>query len=195
MLVETKFGPGNDWQEVVHEEAQLRFRGVIDRVDLKADGTPAIIVDYKTGRAGSYKGLDDDPIDGGRHLQLGIYSQAARHLAGSDGVASAYWFVSSGGGFQFAPKEPLDVGEPAVIDRLRRGVSTIADGIRNGIFPANPGDGLNQDGNPLNCAYCDFNSLCPSRRLQLWERKRNDEVLSAYLSLSTDVNAAPGEEG
>ena len=195
VLVETRFGAGNDWQEVVDEETQVRFRGAIDRVDLKADGSPSIIIDYKTGSPRSYKGLDIDPIDAGKHLQLGIYSLAAGHLAGSEGVASAYWFVSARGEFQFAPKKPVDVADPAVIDRLRRGVSTIAKGIRGGIFPANPGDGFNRDGNPVNCTYCDFNSLCPSRRLQIWERKKSDVVLSGYLSLSTDVEAPPIEEG
>ena len=195
VLVETRFGPGKAWPEVMDEETGIPFRGIIDRVDLKSDGSPAVIIDYKTGNANSFRGLDSDPIDSGRHLQLGVYSLAARHISGMDGAPAVYWFVSSGGGFRFAPASPLDVSTPDVMERFRRGVYTISEGIRSGVFPANPGSGTDQDGNPSNCSYCDFNSLCPSRRVQLWERKKSDGFLGGYLALSESDVAQQQEEG
>ena len=110
-------------------------------------------------------------------------------------MRAAYWFVTTGGKFQFAPSEPLDIGNPAVLRRFRQGISTIAEGIRGGVFPANPGGG-GQDENQSNCSYCDFNSLCLSRRVQLWSRKKNDGLLSGYLSLSAGVEReSEGEDG
>ena len=58
-------------------------------------------------------------------------------------------------------------------------------GIRGGVFPANPGP---PDRNkPANCRFCDFDSLCPARRADLWERKKADPLLSGYLALSLIV--------
>ena len=194
IVAETRFGDGEAWPEAVDEETGIRFRGVIDRVDFNADGTPALIIDYKTGKSDSYRGQDKDPIDRGRHLQLGVYSLASRHLLGSEKVRAVYWFLTSTGGFRFAPTEPLDISNPSVLRRFREGVSTVVEGIRGGVFPANPGSGTGQDGSPSNCSYCDFNSLCSSRRLQLWERKKNDELLSGYLSLAAGVESESVED-
>ena len=75
-------------------------------------------------------------------------------------------------------------------ERFRQGVTTIVGGIRGGVFPANPGPPGRQG--PVNCSYCDFNSLCPARRVDMWERKKSDESLSGYLSLSV-VNEEEGQ--
>ena len=32
--------------------------------------------------------------------------------------------------------------------------------------------------------FCDFNSLCPARRSDHWQRKKFDPLISDYLSLS-----------
>ena len=216
VMTEVRFGPGQAWPEAVLSlnsdgngdgETGIRFRGAIDRVDFREDGSPALIVDYKTGSRNPYRGLDDDPgseLRGGRHLQLAVYSLAARNVemglrAGSDGstlrqaqdspVRAAYWFATGGGGFRFSPGEPLDINDPAALDAFREGVASIADGIRKGVYPANPGSGSGPDGSPANCSYCDFNSLCPSRRQQLWERKKGDPLLSGFRSLSATAEA------
>ena len=98
-------------------------------------------MDYKTGSSRPYAGLKDDPIDKGKHLQLAVYSLAARRALGADAnVTAAYWFTSSRGGFALAPPEPLDIASEETLGRFQEGVSTIVSGIKSGLFPANPGE-------------------------------------------------------
>ena len=97
-------------------------------------------------------------------------------------MQAAYWFATTRGGFQLAPPSYFDINDGDVRERFREGVSAIMSGIRGGVFPANPGP---PDRNkPVNCRFCDFDSLCPARRADLWERKKADPLLSGYLALS-----------
>ncbi len=183
---EVKFGlPGGSWQEAVwnlSESERISFRGVIDRVDVSSDGRTALVIDYKTGSTWPYNGLENDPTDKGKKLQLGVYALAAqRGLANVENVSSAYWFVTTRGGFALAPKEPVDGSSDEVRGRLGEVVTSIVSGIRDGVFPANPGERTRFGFN--NCAFCDFDSLCPSRRDRLWESKRDHPLLSGYRDL------------
>ena len=187
--LEARFGMGgeNSWPAAewhLDDGSSIKFRGMIDRVDTDPAGGEALVLDYKSGGSSYYEGLKDDPIGKGRHLQLAVYSLAAQNALGpGTNVRAAYWFVSSRAGFRRMPPETLDVRSDAVQGRVREGVSTIVSGIRSGLFPANPGppDGM---GDFQNCRFCDFKSLCPSRRDLLWERKKNDPLLARYLELS-----------
>ena len=189
-IPEAKFGGGGEWQEATtlipsqSKDTKISFRGKIDRIDLNSDGDPALIVDYKTGKSdNSIRALNTDPIDKGRRLQLGAYSLAARRrFPQAETVPAIYWYVTERGEFKFAPTEPFDITDPETLKRFREGVSVIAEGIRGGVFPANPGP----QGWGNNCTYCDFNTLCLSRRFRLWERKKQDELVSGYLSLNDE---------
>ena len=64
----------------------LNFNGYIDRIDRSPDGKKAFVIDYKTGRAGSYKLTDDDPFVGGTKLQLPVYALAAARTLKSPGA-------------------------------------------------------------------------------------------------------------
>ncbi len=196
-IVETKFGQEEDWQEAVDEDTQISFQGRIDRIDLNASGNPTLIVDYKTGKPDSYRGLDNDPIDNGKRLQLSAYSLAVKQrFPHSESVPAIYWFINTEEKdpkkkFQPAPKNPLDINNPETLERFREGISAITQGIRGGVFPANPGP----QGWSNNCAYCDFNTLCQSRRLWLWEQKKSDPLVSGYLSLTGEGQApSDGED-
>ena len=181
--VETRFGFGNDTTEVADHQTGISFRGVIDRIDISSDGKKVLVIDYKTGSAEPYKGLDDDPIDRGRHLQLGVYSLAARELfPDATAVSAAYWFSTNRGRFQFVPTAYFNITDESVAERFRAGVAGITAGINAGLFPANPGP-LGQYG-PSNCQFCDFDSVCPARRSELWERKKSDTILSEYVQLA-----------
>ena len=187
--VETRFGFGGDSTEVIDPDSGVRFRGMIDRMDVSGDGKAALVVDYKTGRAEPYKGLDHDPIDKGRHLQLGVYSLAARALhPNATAVSAVYWFSTNRGRFQFIPVAHFNITDEFVAARFREGVTGILDGINAGLFPANPGPPGRYG--PSNCQYCDFDAICPTRRADLWERKKSDAALSGYLQL-----AEPDGEG
>ena len=185
--VELKFGTEGNTPTVTDAESPLRFRGQIDRVDLTADGRSVLVIDYKTGRPDYFRGLEKDAIDRGKHLQLAIYSLAAREIfPNAEQIRAAYWFATTRGGFRLLPSERFDLGDPQTLERFRQGVTAISDGIRGGAFPANPGP---PDRNKnANCTYCDFDAICPSRRADLWDRKKQDPLLSRYLEL------AEGEE-
>ncbi len=183
---EVRFGlPGGPWQEAVwslDRGEQVRFRGVIDRVDISSDARTALVIDYKTGSSRPYNGLENDPTDRGRRLQLGVYALAAqRGLDSADSVRSAYWFVTTRGDFALAPKEPLDGGSDEVRARLGEVVGEIVSGIRDGVFPANPGE--RDRGSFENCRFCEFDSLCPSRRDRMWNRKSGHQMLAGYRDL------------
>lgn len=180
--VEATFGFGGDTPEVADAETGLRFRGKIDRIDVSADGSSALVTDYKTGSARPYGALEKDPIDAGKRMQLGVYSLAARALVPGADVRAAYWFTTNRGEFRRAPSAAFDLGDKEVGKRFREGLTTIVSGIGAGMFPANPGPpGW---GGPENCVYCDFNSLCATRRVELWERKKSDPGVRDYLALA-----------
>ena len=190
VLVETSFGFDQNGPEIVDEETNLRFRGYIDRIDVSADGKSLTVVDYKTGRTDPYKNLDSDPIDRGKCLQLGVYSLAARSLVPeAASVRAAYWFTTNRSKFTFAPSGYFDLDESSTLERFRHGVSTIVSGIRQGVFPANPGPmvSFGQTSDYKNCHYCDFDSLCPARRATMWNSKKSDERLANYVSLSEEA--------
>ena len=184
---EARFGrDGDPWfaaELPVDGAPALKFRGVIDRVDTDSAGKNVLVMDYKTGSSSPYDGLKNDPIDKGKHLQLAIYSLAARNALGEDAnVTAAYWFTSSRGGFALAPPEPLDIADENTLGRFKEGVSVIVSGIKGGLFPANPGEP--DRGDFTNCRFCDFKSLCPSRKDTLWRRKKGYPLLADYLRLS-----------
>ena len=181
--VETRFGFGDDAIEVVDPHSGIRFRGIIDRIDISSDGKRVLVIDYKTGSERPYQNLNKDPIDQGRRLQLGVYSLAAQaRFPGAETVTAAYWFSTKRGEFKYAPAAHFNMTDESVTERFRQGVTSIVDGINAGLFPANPGS---PDGNgPSNCQHCDFDSLCPTGRSELWERKKSDTILSGYLGLA-----------
>lgn len=191
--VEAPFGMGDGSPEVVDEATGLRFRGIIDRVDISVDGKSVLVMDYKTGSPNPYGKLKDDPIDRGKRLQLGIYSLAAQCLSPeATRVQAGYWLASGRGGFKFAPPDYFDIDDEDTARRFRDGVTTAVSGIRQGIFPANPGKFWN--GSFENCRYCDFNSLCPSRRGYIWETKKGDEAVALYRLLAEGEQEDDGAE-
>ena len=178
--VEARFGVGGDSWEASEVELSdgrtVRFRGMIDRVDIDESGRRALVTDYKTGSITLYSGLNQDPLDGGRKLQLPVYSLATRQQMGNDVVVSAaYWFISSRSKFGLRPADPVKIDD--VSDRFKDVVAEITDGIGSGMFPANPGK------NSSNCKRCDFKDVCPSRRDALWTRKKTDSRLENYLKM------------
>ena len=173
----------------------VNFRGVIDRVDLSGDGGRVVVLDYKSGGVSAYRNMDADPLDGGARLQLPVYALAASSVlplphsgggesgeSGGDGqppeIQAAYWFVSDRG--KFERKEFALNSETQ--GRFGAVVGQIVGGIRQGVFPANPGP-AGRDGSE-NCRYCDFQRVCPTDRRRLWERKQNSPQAAPYLALA-----------
>ena len=167
--------PAVEWSSA--KTGTIRFRGIIDRIDVSPSGDAALVLDYKTGGTTEYTNMDKDPVRRGTRLQLPVYGLAARQFLGEEvKVKVAYWFVSSKGNFRTRPQKPAPIDD--MLDSFTDAVETITDCIGQGLFPANPGKG------GANCRYCDFKHLCPTRRVRDWERKRGDERLQDYVKMA-----------
>ena len=159
----------------------IRFRGVIDRVDIDPATGAALVVDYKTGGMSSYSGMKDDVVDRGRKLQLAVYALAIRRALGeSTTVKAAYWFVSSKGKFAFFPSPPEPI--ESFLQPFTEAATVIAQGVRSGLFPANPGKPSQRKFS--NCDFCEFDPVCMSRRDVHWQKKRADPRLAPYVGLA-----------
>ena len=190
---ELVFGALEESQGLVRFELNdgsvLELRGMIDRIDRSEDGQQLIVIDYKTG--GEFpKGseLKKDAIVGGRFLQLPIYAHAARQLYGLDDAApvqSAYWYITQRGEFKYNPVE----WDEANSKRFEEAINLIADNVRSGYFPANPG-GDHHRSLAENCAYCSFDAVCPADRRAHWQQIKLDPRLTDYVQLTE----GPAEE-
>ena len=175
----------------------LRYRGVIDRLDVSPDGKTALVLDYKTGGTGGYENMSNDPVRRGTRMQLPVYALAAQEIAERRGipvedVKAAYWFVSSRGGFVTRPSKPVHLNE--MLEPFDNVVETFKAGVHDGLFPANPG--MSRSTPTENCAHCDFDKICPprSRRWRTWDRKRkNDHRLADYVSMAVGGSVEDGQ--
>ncbi|MCY3921926.1 MAG: exodeoxyribonuclease V subunit gamma [Chloroflexi bacterium] len=161
----------------------LPLRGRIDRIDQSDGGDLIMVIDYKTGGEFPRKReLEEDPVVGGRYLQLPIYAVAARQLLESgvgDVVRSAYWYITERGGFAFNEVPWSDENSA----RFGSVVDLVIESIKQGRFPANPGEEYRRT-RGRHCAYCSFDAICPAERRRNWERIRLDPQLADYVELS-----------
>ncbi|HEY2429386.1 MAG TPA: PD-(D/E)XK nuclease family protein [Acidimicrobiales bacterium] len=158
----------------------VHFRGKADRVDEAVDGTLHVI-DYKTGKPrGEEKLSEDDPLLGGRKLQLPVYGEAARlfrHRPDADVIAE-YWFVSDAGGFA---RRGYRVTEE-VMARTGSTLDAIVGGIASGVFPNHPAAASTSPWNE--CWFCDPDNLGVTELRRSWERKRLDPALWGYAEMA-----------
>ena len=188
LAAELAFGlPGSGLEPVpmpLGDGRVVRFRGKADRVDEADDGT-LHVVDYKTGKFRREDRLrQDDPLLGGRRLQLPVYGLAARSFRGRPDapVKAEYWFVSAGAGDERMGYAVDDV----VLDRMGTTLAAVVDGIARGVFPNHPTAGSTSPWNE--CWFCDPDNLGVTDLRRAWERKRGDPALAGYAGL-----AEPGD--
>ena len=191
ILAEASFGLGPD-DEFDVAEVELadgrvvHFRGQVDRVDLSADGRRVRVVDYKTGRSKNYRrdlqgprGQPPvDPTAGGRRLQLPVYATAVAGRHPGAQISAEYWFVTDAA--QGYPRVSVELDD-ATRQRFLDVLTSIADAIDDGVFPANPG--ADQLDTWENCRYCDFDRVCPARRSEAFERRRDDAAMVRFLGV------------
>ena len=172
-----------DVELALEDGAALDLRGMIDRVDRSPDGSRVIVIDYKTGlEFPKGRELEQDPIVGGRFLQLPVYAEAARKrfaVPDSVSVGSAYWFITRRGDFKYNGVEWDDERS----ERFHDAVNLVAESVRQGVFPANPG-GEHRSARGEHCNICSFDAICPADRRSHWERIKGDPALSDYIALS-----------
>jgi RecB family exonuclease len=168
------------------EVAGVTLRGVVDRVDLTPDGKSAWVIDYKTGSNREYKETitPEDPLAGGKRLQLPVYLAAAGEAREAH---AAYWFVTQKGGFEFVHYDP-SIEQTTAFERTLR---AIVDGIRAGSFPAVSGDDNDFYGKFTNCRYCEYDRICSRRRDYEGAAKQDDPGTSPWRAIEV---AALGKE-
>ena len=102
----------------------VRVQGVIDRLDVTADGRMAVVVDYKSGK--TPPGVEDFVLNGGKELQRPLYSYAVKSLLG-DGVSvqAALSYPHSG---TFAPLPDPEAALSTLAGFVATAVGSILDG-------------------------------------------------------------------
>ncbi len=187
LMTERRFGYGDDklGHFALMDGFTLRLRGKIDLIAVSKSSERALVLDFKSGNSSSYTDIDNDVTASGTKLQLPIYSLMAREILGADtDLSAAYWFVFHDKSIRLRPKSP------ATFESVRKHfapvIETIVGGIRNGNFPARPGDRDTYGDGPSwkNCKYCAYSDACTTDRLILWNRKRSAPELSDYVSLA-----------
>lgn len=181
-LVEAPFGFENSPAVSLELEGfePLHFRGFIDRIDVSADRTVALVTDYKTGKAMTEPEVTDG-VRRGTKLQLPVYGLAARALVPeATEVRARYWYVSDRGAWHTREI----VVDDTTMAQLRRSAGTIAEGISNGVFPARPGP-ISWDSFE-HCRFCNYERVCPPDRLVAWQRKSADPAVEPVLRLQQE---------
>jgi RecB family exonuclease len=183
VAVELDFG-GQDEAPLVIGVAghEIKFRGRIDRID-SGPGGKLVVADYKSGKSESYKTVATDPLGGGSRLQLPIYAKAAVQAfglptgAGTVTVRSEYRFLQSVADYGVAPVELT----PELDAELSEVLGVLVATIDSGSFPPHPG--APQQTSYENCRYCDFDRLCTTDRVDLWDRASLDPRLKVFAEL------------
>jgi hypothetical protein len=98
-------------------------------------------------------------------------------LLGNPAVDAAYWFITGKGDFA-----RIGYGlSPGVQAQVGQAVTTIVDGIHEGVFPRRP------PAIPaytfVDCYYCSPDGMSTAEARREWERKRLDPALARYVGL------------
>ena len=140
--------------EALHEELKFELRlepadgspvvGIVGSID-RVDGLPSggiEVLDYKTGRLSSQKGVDQS-------LQLSIYALACRDALGlgTPEKVTLYFTEAAIRMSTTRTDEQLDAARDDLLSRAAR--------IRSGDFRATPSSKV--------CGWCDYRAICPSR--------------------------------
>lgn len=125
----------------------VRVHGRVDRVDRLRDGTLRL-VDYKTGRAFEIN-TKRGAFDGGRKLQLAVYSPAVGRQFDAAVSSAEYYFPTKKGDGVVAR------ADRAMLDAAPRIVRSLLDDVAAGRFLPTI--------DKSDCAYCNFAAICRIR--------------------------------
>jgi len=179
-------------------QGRVPFHGSVDRIDATRSGG-LIVTDYKTGGDYGYDdipklgkagkgGTDVDLIERGSKLQLVLYSLAARNLYNLPNaqVEAYYWFVDQGDLHRGGTVDDVQAG------RLHAVLDVVVGGVRDGIYPANPGEEKTHPRDTWeSCCYCPYDRVCPSTRLEQWRGVREDPAVRPYADIADPQDAEP----
>jgi ATP-dependent helicase/nuclease subunit B len=182
-------------------QGRVPFAGYIDRIDVTESGD-LIVTDYKTGKGFGYDQIPKvgkvakagetkpnvDLTDRGRKLQLVLYALAARTITDSPlaPVDAYFWFVEQ------AALHRGGVVDDAQEAQLRKVLDAVVGGIRDGVYPANPGAETTYPRDTwASCTYCPFDRVCPSTRLEQWRGMRADPAVHPYANIADPQDVEP----
>ena len=143
--VELELQFGADGKPVVTVDlngGRINLQGRIDRVD-ETDDDRLVVIDYKTGSAGRYTGLD---FDGGRRLQHYLYGIAIEQLLGKKAARMEYRFPTA------RADGAIVSYDIAALSAGRELIAALLDNIAAGRF-------LPTD-ERADCTFCDFKTAC-----------------------------------
>lgn len=151
---EVSFGKGTDLpvQMALPDGTKLNLSGRIDRIDVNCSRTAIRVIDYKTGK---FWINEQTVFEGGKKLQLSLYLLAAAELYGLSNLEESvaqYYYISSAGKFHVHPFAGTKWEEKR--ERLARLLQIINAAMRQGLFPATPGE------EKQHCKVCDFQLIC-----------------------------------
>lgn len=169
LLCECKFGMAGAEPLVIRcDGGDVKFCGIVDRIDHRRDSDEWVVVDYKTRRTPI---PIKDALDG-RNLQLPIYAMAATRVIKKEArVAAAYYLHihSRKRGSELSKEGDAATSLEQLIDHAEQRIRTYVERIRGGSFPVQPnGDSV--------CQACDYGVMCriQSLRASEDEQDRND---------------------
>ena len=143
VALELQFGAdGKPGVTVDLNGGKLKLQGRMDRVD-EVGEDQLVVIDYKTGSAARYTGLD---FDGGRRLQHYLYGIAVEQLLGKKAVRMEYRFPTARADGAIVP---YDI---ASLSAGRELVAALLDNIAAGRFLPTDERG--------DCTFCDFRTAC-----------------------------------
>lgn len=144
----------------------VRLQGRADRIERR--GVELRVVDFKTGSLKSLHSLagSDDPLDGGRKLQLPVYAAMEADRNGFDVSHASGVYVNPLNANRAKRRVDLDVAPligPAK-ELLASGFASMAEGMFTYETVAEPG-------NDRFCLFCDVKSCCPVERITFGREK------------------------
>ena len=140
----------------------------------------------RTDRSGRPIADGGDPLDGGRRLQLLAYAEAAAQQRGIDRTQRLVLVPRPGHtgvhiGYEIGPEHR---------QLFRETLRVLVDGVGDGLYPAHSGPDIGSPAPTSNCAYCEFDTICPADREDEWERVRADPLLDDVVRLAEEGSPA-----
>jgi RecB family exonuclease len=161
----------DDPLEISLNGVRLMISGRVDRLNWDPERTRFRVIDYKTGRP--YNVPKAGSLSGGRALQLPIYTLAAARVLGmrpTHGDAE-YHYSTRAGAFKRARFSASDFTDRHA--DLKTALEQIMAGMDAGFYPM-------AVEKQSECKYCVANLLCPSSRMRIIDRKKNDPARRGF---------------